>query len=355
MKDPVVHESDGVAPGVPGARSTSGVDPANPAVDSVVIVGSGTEAKDAALFHASPESAAGEQRCAAHQPDVASCDASPHLSTNLEEPAALPAADDAGPGSARKNWLDVLRAAVRTRDHHVSDEEIFEVLNGNSGSASLLEAKGITLPMVCVWKVKYRHLTLDELRSARRNERLRRQLAAALVVTVVIGAASALVLGAARTAYTWMTGTATAAEIGVAADAARVANNRAAVANAPAETATLPPQEAHSAAGARSDGSAKSQAPPVQTGEEQTDANVSEAKSTVEYRIQVAAPATREEAEDVIAKLTAMGYHANVARAIVRNAEVFRVRVGPFETLQSAEEVAERLRQDGFSGAWIVR
>jgi cell division protein FtsN len=44
-----------------------------------------------------------------------------------------------------------------------------------------------------------------------------------------------------------------------------------------------------------------------------------------------------------------------VATAIVKNVEVFRVRVGPFDTLSEAKEVSRQLRRNGYDGAWIVR
>jgi len=39
----------------------------------------------------------------------------------------------------------------------------------------------------------------------------------------------------------------------------------------------------------------------------------------------------------------------------VNNAAVFRVRVGPFDTLESAQAIASKLRQDGYGDAWITR
>jgi cell division protein FtsN len=44
-----------------------------------------------------------------------------------------------------------------------------------------------------------------------------------------------------------------------------------------------------------------------------------------------------------------------MTRAVVGNSDVFRVRIGPFDTLSAAEETATQLRSDGFGGAWIAR
>ena len=73
------------------------------------------------------------------------------------------------------------------------------------------------------------------------------------------------------------------------------------------------------------------------------------------YKIQVAAAPTLQEGHELLARLASGGYPAYLSRAIVSNTEVFRVRVGPFDTLPAAEEIASQLKRDGFIGAWIAR
>src|SRR5918997_1007051 len=73
----------------------------------------------------------------------------------------------------RTTWTDVVFASVRPSDHHVTDDEIFAMLNAASDAettAEMCASKGVTVPMYCVWKTKYRHLSLAELRTARRRE-----------------------------------------------------------------------------------------------------------------------------------------------------------------------------------------
>jgi cell division protein FtsN len=57
----------------------------------------------------------------------------------------------------------------------------------------------------------------------------------------------------------------------------------------------------------------------------------------------------------LLERLTSDGYSAYLSRAIVSNQEVFRVRVGPFDTLPAAEEMASKLHRDGYSDARIAR
>ena len=73
------------------------------------------------------------------------------------------------------------------------------------------------------------------------------------------------------------------------------------------------------------------------------------------YRIQVAAAASLEEGRTLLERLASAGYPAYLSRAVVNNTEVFRVRVGPFDDLPAAEEIASQLKRDGFNGAWIAR
>jgi cell division septation protein DedD len=72
--------------------------------------------------------------------------------------------------------------------------------------------------------------------------------------------------------------------------------------------------------------------------------------------IQVASLTSRPEADALAAKLSARGYHAQVATAPGPKGRVFRVRVGPYRSEEEAGKTAQRLRQkDGISQTWIVR
>jgi cell division septation protein DedD len=73
------------------------------------------------------------------------------------------------------------------------------------------------------------------------------------------------------------------------------------------------------------------------------------------YTIQVAASPTEREARRLVERLTAEGRRAYLSRALVKDVEVFRVRVGPFDTRSEAEDVAVQLHRDGYDRAWIAR
>ena len=77
--------------------------------------------------------------------------------------------------------------------------------------------------------------------------------------------------------------------------------------------------------------------------------------TTPRYEVQVVAAASRQQGRALVERLAAAGHPAYVATAIVKNVEVFRVRVGPFDTLSEAKEVSRQLRRNGYDGAWIVR
>ena len=62
------------------------------------------------------------------------------------------------------------------------------------------------------------------------------------------------------------------------------------------------------------------------------------------YRIQVKAAESAREGREVVARLASQGYPAYMTRAVVGNSDVFRVRIGPFDTLTAAEETASQLR-----------
>src|SRR5688500_7332093 len=82
-------------------------------------------------------------------------------------------------------WRDPRSARLQSSDQHISDEEIFAILNGGSEgvtAAELCAARGVTVPMYCVWKSKYRQLDLVQLSAARRREQRRHQTAIGLVL-----------------------------------------------------------------------------------------------------------------------------------------------------------------------------
>jgi cell division septation protein DedD len=227
-----------------------------------------------------------------------------------------------------KTWIDAVFATVRPSDHHVSDDEIFEILNAGSDgetAADLCAAKGVTVPMYCVWKSKYRDLNLEELRKARRWEHWRtRGLVGVLVAAVVLGAGG-IVFALARTVQANLT-IAAAPALPPAVRMAPV------IVDAPLPVTT-----------------------PAPTPEPAGPSAVAPAVDEPGYKIQVAAANTLQEGRALVDRLTSAGYPAYLSRATVSDVEVFRVRIGPFDTLPAAEGIASQLRRDGYDGAWIAR
>jgi cell division septation protein DedD len=247
----------------------------------------------------------------------------------------------------RKTWTDAVFASLGSNDRHVSDDEIFALLTTASDggtAADLCAAKGVTVPMYCVWKAKYRGLNLEELRTVRRGELSRaRRLVGMLIAAAALGAGG-IVFGLARAAQADPT---VAMEF-TPAPLAPMAINSAplrdgAVAPAPAEARVRPIAD-----GSRDSVSSRSAATPV--------GPAAPAPTTEpQYNIQVAAAVSLQEGRVLVERLAAAGYPAYVVTAVVSNVEVFRVRVGPFDTLEETKPVSRQLQRNGYAGAWIVR
>lgn len=220
-------------------------------------------------------------------------------------------------------------------DGRFSDEQVFEVLRegeaGGQSIANLCAAHGITLPMYCVWKAKYRTLSLDELRAVRRQADRRARLRLAGVVTVVMG------LAAVGPTVLLVSGTTPqpAREARTLEQPPSPTSPRASVSAAPpASTQAAAPRAATAPAPVAS-------APPPATGGA--------------YAVQVAAAQSPADAEALVTKLAETGHRAYVLPVTVGAVEHFRVRVGPFDSQPAADERARSLARNGFPGAWVVR
>ena len=236
-------------------------------------------------------------------------------------------------------WRDALVARIRPSDHYVSDEDVYALLTDDSEgmtTAELCAARGVTLPMYCVWKRKYQRLSLNQLRAERSRERQRRYAIVGLACALVALVAGGITVSATRAMFSSST---VAAESPAARTSTPVA-----------PAAAAPPPLAPSPAVGQPRAQSVSSAPRRQTA-------AGDLPVVVEtgYRIQVTAADDLDEGREMVARLTANGYPAYLTRATVGNSEVFRVRVGPFENLAAAEETASRLRAAGHAGAWITR
>jgi cell division septation protein DedD len=239
------------------------------------------------------------------------------------------------PVEADTTWRDALSAYVRPSDHHVSDEDIFAALNGGREdvtAAELCAAIGVTVPMYCVWKSKYRQLDLDQLRQARRRELRRRYMAIGFVLLAAVACT-----GAIGASLVWAVSATFAGPESSSAAPALEPDLKQGPLSASLEPNPVP-------APARSTAATR-----------QSPANVAAAIVETGYRIQVIAAETIVEGHAVVARLASQGYPAYLTRAVVGNKDVFRVRIGPFDTLSAAEEIANQLRSAGYGGAWIAR
>jgi cell division septation protein DedD len=245
-------------------------------------------------------------------------------------------------------WLHRALANFGATDPHVPDDDVFAILNAdNDGSESTGEmcvAKGISVPMYCVWKRKYGQLSIEQVRSARRKQLWR----ARAILAILASVPAALIVGLA---------------VVIVTSFRQPVDSNAVRASAPPIAPTVvqapPPMttpnvssEPVPAAATRAE-----QVAPAPTTRPAAESISPESASPVEpgYKVQVAAAPTLAEATALIERLTSAGHAAYLSRAIVRDVEVFRVRVGPLDTLAAAEEVTAKLKSDGFKGTWISR
>jgi DedD protein len=81
----------------------------------------------------------------------------------------------------------------------------------------------------------------------------------------------------------------------------------------------------------------------------------SEGAGSPGYSVQVAAFPDLEEARTLSERLSRAGYPAYLTTATVNQVRFHRVRVGPFQARQTAQEVAQRLETQGYQAPWITK
>jgi cell division septation protein DedD len=277
-------------------------------------------------------------------------------------------AEDAVRVEPQQTWTDAIRATLTPRDHAVADEVICELLDAPANGEPLaqrLASRNISLPTYCVWKAKYRQMSLEQLRTARRRERWRaRGLFAGLLVVAVVGG-SGIVFGVARAVQSQVAGATGAVRAGSDASSSTSpvsAANQPLAAADPAGRADVPFTDSTPSPNDHGDSSARTVATAAATAaakvtsrEGQSIGDAPFATGESGYKIQVAAANTEEEGRAIVGRLAEAGYRSYMLGVAVNNAEVFRVRVGPFDTLESAQAIAGKLRQDGYREAWITR
>ena len=73
------------------------------------------------------------------------------------------------------------------------------------------------------------------------------------------------------------------------------------------------------------------------------------------YSVQVAAIRDLNDARTLSDQLTKAGYSAYLTTATIKQVRFHRVRVGPFETRQTAQKVAQQLATQGYQDPWITK
>jgi cell division septation protein DedD len=272
-------------------------------------------------------------------------------------------------------WRDALLARLHPADHRISDEDIFAILNEEGDgqtAAELRAAHDVTVPMYCVWKAKYRQLSLEELRQARRREQRRRYTIAGVILL-----ASTLSLGGIAVGLSWammsvLMGSASASSTIAAAASALDAGSKDPAPRTINAGSKGPAPRTIDAGSKDPERDAGSKDPERDAGSKDPERDAGSkdpaprtpapSRSVVEataaetgYRIQVTTADTEQLARTAAAKLESAGYPAYVTHVVVNNNSLFRIRVGPFETLPAAEKTANELRAAGYAGVWIAR
>jgi cell division protein FtsN len=73
------------------------------------------------------------------------------------------------------------------------------------------------------------------------------------------------------------------------------------------------------------------------------------------YFVQVFAGRDREAAEEIVRSLSGRGYPVTVEGESEGRGALFKVRVGGYPERAEAQTVADRLKREGQSGAWVTR
>lgn len=229
-------------------------------------------------------------------------------------------------------------APPRRRDRGFTDEQIFEILRAGeadgASAAELCATHEVAFPTYCLWKSRYRHLSLAELMALRRSERRKAVLLrTGLVTTLAFGSAGLglFVVSGSTTAP------ASAADSGAGSSRPVAQKVMVPVVTENDTGAAAAPRPAPVAAAASA---AVEKLPPP--------------PSAQGFAVQVSAEPDAREARTIVDQLAAAGYSAYVLPATFGELELFRVRLGPFDTWREAQEVVRRLEEEGYDGPWIA-
>lgn len=83
-------------------------------------------------------------------------------------------------------------------------------------------------------------------------------------------------------------------------------------------------------------------------------ADAADAEATGRWAVQVFAGRQRDSAQKVLDALLTAGHRARVDEEVVEGERLYRVRAGGWDDREAAVEAAERLKTEGFRGAFAV-
>ena len=239
-----------------------------------------------------------------------------------------------------------------------TDEEILTVIRaGDAGLnvADLCGAVGMRLATYCVLKAKYGGLAPGELQERRLRERRKRRALAIAVVWAFAGVGISSVLIA-----IWSS----TPSSGATASAPRspVDNATPTALRSPVEALPAPVPSPGAVPDARAN---RPSVPTAHAGEPNlaeitgggTLANTEhlEPADPNSYSVQVAAVPDLEEAQAVLEQLARARYRAYLIPTIINQVQLFRVRVGPLESREVAQETVRRLEREGHHAPWVTK
>ena len=239
-----------------------------------------------------------------------------------------------------------------------TDEEILTVIRaGEAGLnvADLCGAVGMRLATYCVLKSKYGGLAPAELRDRRLQERRKRRALAIAVAWAFAGVGIGSVLIA-----IWSSTSSTGAT--ASAPRSRVDNATRTALRSPIEALAAPVPSPGAVPDVRAN---RPSVPTSHAGEPNvaeitgggTLANAEHLESADPkgYSVQVAAVPDLKEAQAVLEQLARASYPAYLIPTIINQVQLFRVRVGPLESREVAQETVRRLEREGHRAPWVTK
>jgi cell division septation protein DedD len=255
----------------------------------------------------------------------------------------------------------------RTVDDRFTDEEVLMILHAGESSLKLADvcaAGGISTVTYANWKAKYYGLAPADVRIRRSSERRKRRATGAGVAALIVlsvGAAG-LLIGMPNLSSSHQVLAKTPVNLlplrqTVPLAAFAALGTMTTPVALPDSPRVVAPARASQPEAPRQSGQRAIAAEPVKGSASAKPVNAADIKASDPsgYSVQVAAVPDLREARAVLEQLAEAGHHAYLTAKMVDNVELYRVRVGPFQSRSEAEEVVRRLGREGHRAAWITK